>query len=128
MADETLDREAALTALSLVLLSWILERQDEATPDEGTLVTVDDSLADRMGSVATDLLAIADRKLGESLTAERILSKFGSLIEGGCQHASDGEVDGGVWTMVINNKTPCVARAGSPTHCFPRAFLDLRRL
>jgi len=123
MADETPDREAALTALSLLVLSWTLERQDEPTPDEGTRVTVDDSLADRMRLVVTDLLEIAERRLGESLTAERIQSKFTSLIEGGCQQASDGEIGGAVWTIVIDNKAPCVARAGWPNHCFHRAYL-----
>lgn len=115
-------RDDELARLSILLLTWMLERQGEAASNEHTQAAADDETFAAARVLSARLLNAADGKQTEPRTTERIRGTFATLIATGCWE--EGDDDRAAYSLeVIDNKSSCIVRGGYGDHCYDRAFI-----
>jgi hypothetical protein len=113
------DEETELASLSLLLLTWILERQGQPAPGGRSEIDVDETAAEAALSLSRHLLRRADSHSPGRLSTPEIQRRFASLITSGCQEAGDHAAP--LTLDVLSLRSPCIERAGTHIACLDRA-------
>lgn len=105
--DEVLDEFANL---SLLLLTWILDHQDEPAPQQREAASPDPAAYDAARALSGHLLRRAESRGAQLLpSASALQEKFASLIGAGARTAENGE-----YHLETTRKQNCVVGVGNP--------------